>query len=1002
MLKPWRVTYSHEEAFLQRYDRLLGWTLSLTNHNQERAEDLVQDAFIQFTLSRPDLDSIHNLEGYLFAIVRNLHLSQIRREARNPIKPLDLIEYDSAEMGLRYLDPRAQAQVRDQLRSICQYACIRKETSKAGSVLILRFFHGYYPGEIARVMNGPRRAVDDWLRIARREAKLFAENPRRLGLSKEPLAAALSNLAFDDTPFTFLSELRRAIFASRQGECLSVERLKELYSDQTEPIDSTILGHIVSCPRCLDEVNRLLGLPPLSDRYPTDMLGPDGRSKNGNGNAPFAGPKRDADWSCHQRSREVFEHAPKELFISVNGFILGSQKVGSEISEQTLAINVAEKIGFVEIFSEQGVRLLFSTIEPPPEGPADQPASVELSEGRLLDVNINFRDTWPALRAVYCDPTLVETPLQEPAFEGGIRQDELKAQLVKTKRGKDQADSWLRKILAGFSFLFRPGTITAIVAIALVTTIVFLRARPTSVSAAELLKKANASAAAILTKPDIVVHRLFNIEEIRPGDEDHPISRQRVEIWINGAKGIKARRVYDERGMLVAGHWTASDGTQTVYRRGAGAQVIPADADNSANESKQNTPPLEELWQIEPSAKDFSEIARQIEAAQVEEKADFYVVNYQPVAAEPEVPQGRLIKAALKLRKSDLHPVEQTLQLRRNGEIREYRMVESQFERHATTMISPSIFRPDPEIAKLINNRGTAALRREDSMNLTPPVNSSGGLGASALAGFEVEALYHLHRLGACLRDHTNVSRTSDGGLRVQAIVETEGRKGDLLAALSTLSVTPGVNVEVMTVSEALEKQASVPPGPSVMRRIEIRRDRIPAYTELRDYFSEKLERNLPKGGQVSEREVEEEIRRFANRMLSCSRRALLQAWALKQLAADLSPAKMQMLDGTARDKFQTIIRDHARLFEEETRNIIEGMGQVFFAGAGSGDVDNADGSNLWQSAEQIFQMASSHEKNLRQAFAVSTGDASAAGVKSEQFWRSLGAARRLASQLQQ
>jgi RNA polymerase sigma factor (sigma-70 family) len=1000
MLKPWRVTYSHEEVFLQRYDRLLGWTLSLTGHNQERAEDLVQDAFIQFTLSRPDLDSIHNLEGYLFAIVRNLHLSQIRREARNPIKPLDLIEYDSAEMGLRYLDPRAQAQVRDQLRSICQYACIRKETSKAGSVLILRFFHGYYPGEIAQVMNGPRRAVDDWLRIARREAKLFAENPRRLGLSKEPLAVALSNLTFDDTPFTFLSEFRRAIFASRQGQCLSIERLKGLYSNQTEPIDSTILGHIVSCPRCLDEVNRLLGLPPLSDRYPTDMLGPDGRSKNGNGNAPFTGPKRDADWSCHQRSREVFEHSPKELFISVNGFILGSQKVGSEINEQTLTVNVAEKIGFVEVFSEQGVRLLFSTIEPPPEGTADQPASVELSEGRSLDVQVSFRDTWPALRTLYCDPTLIEAPTQELELESPARPDEIKTQSVKTKSDKDRTDSWLRKTLAGFSFLFRPGTVTVMVAIALVTTIVFLRTRPTQVSAAELLKKADASAAAIFAKPDIVVHRMVNIEEIRPGDEDHPISRRRVEIWINGSKGVKARRVYDERGMLVAGQWTASDGSQTVYRRGAGTQVIPADANKSANENKNVL--LEELWQIEPSAKDFAEIASQIDTAQVEEKADFYVVNYQPAAAESEALQGRLVKAALKLRKSDLHPVEQILQLRRNGEIREYRMVESQFERHATTMVSPGIFRPDPEIAKLITSRGASALRREDSTGLTPPATSSGGVSAAALAGFEVDALYHLHRLGACLRDHTNVSKTSDGGLRVQAIVETEGRKGDLLAALNTLSVTPGVMVDVMTVSEALEKQASLPTKPSVMRRIEIRGDRIPAHTELRDYFSERLEHRSSQGGQVSEKEVEEEIRRFANRMLSSSRRALLQAWALRQLTAGFSSAEMQMLDGESRNKLQAIVRDHARLFEQETRIIIEGMGQVFFAGAGSGDSDSSADSNLWQAAEQIFQMASFHEKTIREAFALSTQGGAATGVKSEQFWKSLRTARRLASQLQQ
>jgi len=64
-----------------------------------------------------------------------------------------------------------------ELRSICEYACIRKETSKAGSILLLRFFHGYYPTETAQVLRTSRNNVDNWLTLARRETKLFQENP---------------------------------------------------------------------------------------------------------------------------------------------------------------------------------------------------------------------------------------------------------------------------------------------------------------------------------------------------------------------------------------------------------------------------------------------------------------------------------------------------------------------------------------------------------------------------------------------------------------------------------------------------------------------------------------------------------------------------------------------------------------------------------------------------------------------------------------------------------
>src|SRR5262249_54465294 len=149
MLSPRLQPYSHEDIFLQRYQWLRGWSLQLTQHNQEQAEDLLHDVFIQFTIVRPDLSTIHNIDGYLYTMLRNLQLSNLRRAARAPSRPLSILDFDFAEVGLRMVGPRERIQVREQLWMICQYACVRKETSKAGSILILRFFHGYYPGEIA-------------------------------------------------------------------------------------------------------------------------------------------------------------------------------------------------------------------------------------------------------------------------------------------------------------------------------------------------------------------------------------------------------------------------------------------------------------------------------------------------------------------------------------------------------------------------------------------------------------------------------------------------------------------------------------------------------------------------------------------------------------------------------------------------------------------------------------------------------------------------------------
>jgi RNA polymerase sigma factor (sigma-70 family) len=153
MLKLSKPQSSHEELFMQRYERLRSWALHLVLGDQQQAEDLLHDAFIHFTLHKTLIEHVQNLDAYLNTMLRNLHLSQARRLARTPLGHLSLLDYDSADIGLQSIDPRDQIKVQDELRMICRYSCIRKQTSKAGSVLILRFFHGYYPAEIARILN---------------------------------------------------------------------------------------------------------------------------------------------------------------------------------------------------------------------------------------------------------------------------------------------------------------------------------------------------------------------------------------------------------------------------------------------------------------------------------------------------------------------------------------------------------------------------------------------------------------------------------------------------------------------------------------------------------------------------------------------------------------------------------------------------------------------------------------------------------------------------------
>ena len=125
-LRPVPSEQTHEEVFLERYQRLYGWLVQFTDGDRDLARDLVQDAFVHFTFVRPDLREIRNLDAYLFELARNLHLSQVRRAINSRVQQLSIIDYDSSELGLRATDLRDQIQVQDELRRICHYACVPK------------------------------------------------------------------------------------------------------------------------------------------------------------------------------------------------------------------------------------------------------------------------------------------------------------------------------------------------------------------------------------------------------------------------------------------------------------------------------------------------------------------------------------------------------------------------------------------------------------------------------------------------------------------------------------------------------------------------------------------------------------------------------------------------------------------------------------------------------------------------------------------------------------
>jgi RNA polymerase sigma factor (sigma-70 family) len=259
-----------DELFTQRYAQLRAWAKRLTN-NRDTADDLVHDAFVQFVQGRTSLEEISNIDGYLRRMLRYVYLSRLNRNSQKFFDhSVSISDYDSFHQTCRALQPPDRIHAQEELSAICTYACLRKETSRSASVLILRGFHDYLPTEIAAILRSTRHCIDQWQRLARKELKGYMSKRLRARIvnarAHPQIQRAVTKLSGIDCDF--LTELRQMIFNSRQGTCFSRHELWKVYEhDNPDELTTTKLAHLVSCPECLDSVNQIVGLPALHARY---------------------------------------------------------------------------------------------------------------------------------------------------------------------------------------------------------------------------------------------------------------------------------------------------------------------------------------------------------------------------------------------------------------------------------------------------------------------------------------------------------------------------------------------------------------------------------------------------------------------------------------------------------------------------------------------------------------------------------------------------------------
>jgi RNA polymerase sigma factor (sigma-70 family) len=258
--------------FQENYETLQRWALQITAFDRGLADDILHDAFLRLHKGQVNgVDEVRNLDGYVYTAIRNSYRSHLRKHSRRRSLHLSIFDVELSAPQLLSDDPSTYMRTKDDLRAVCEFACKRKSKSIAASILILRFFHGYYPGEISRLLNRSRNAVETRLMGIRREVIEHLSGTTKEAYS---LGALLSQVT---TParinIDLIAELQQKIFDSVSGECILSADLKRLYRKDAYGPDRDEISHVVSCRECLDSLSKALRMPGIGERHPLDALG---------------------------------------------------------------------------------------------------------------------------------------------------------------------------------------------------------------------------------------------------------------------------------------------------------------------------------------------------------------------------------------------------------------------------------------------------------------------------------------------------------------------------------------------------------------------------------------------------------------------------------------------------------------------------------------------------------------------------------------------------------
>ena len=155
------------EKAISDYGKAIYRNCLLMLKNKEDAEDVFQEVFYKFMVSKKAFESEEHKKAWLFKVCQNKCINFIRFHKRHAYIPFEEIEY-----GISNAKDDVYFEDREELLEIYNLSY------KLKSVVLLFYVDGYSTDEIAKILGISANAVRKRLQRAREELKIQIEEQK--------------------------------------------------------------------------------------------------------------------------------------------------------------------------------------------------------------------------------------------------------------------------------------------------------------------------------------------------------------------------------------------------------------------------------------------------------------------------------------------------------------------------------------------------------------------------------------------------------------------------------------------------------------------------------------------------------------------------------------------------------------------------------------------------------------------------------------------------------